>query len=372
MAKKNKKDKKNKTIFLVAGGTGGHIFPAQALYEELSSRGYKPILVTDERYEKYVSNDHKFEHIILPVKQVKGNILEKLAALIMIIVCYIKSIFLLRKYKPICAVGFGGYPSFPTMLAASESKKVKAILHEQNSLLGRANEMLIDKANAIATSFPEVSGIDENNYRKVVFTGNPVRPAVQKTRDLPYPDFHENSNLNILVTGGSQGASVFSKVVPDAIAKLPKIYRERIKIDQQCRAEDLEEVKAKYKKMNIEANLDSFFSDLPERLANSHVVISRSGASTLTEIAVAGRPAIMVPLPNSKDNHQMVNANSFEDQGIGWVMPEESFTAENLSTRLQTFFTLDNLLIETAQNAKKSGAEDADKKLADLIEKLSN
>lgn len=358
------------TIFLVAGGTGGHIFPAEALSEELSKRGYNPILITDERFTKYIGKNNKLKYEILPVKQVSGTITKKLSGLFSIFTCYIKSLILIKKYKPKCAIGFGGYPSFPTMLAACGNRKIKTIIHEQNSLLGRANEMLADKIDLIATSFPEVSGIEDDHTHKVRYTGNPVRPAVQALRNLPYPDFHENSQLNILVTGGSQGASIFSKVIPDAIKLLPPELQQRLHIEQQCRKEDIKKVNKIYDKLSINAELKEFFSDLPERMATAHIIISRSGASTLTEIAVAGRPAIMVPLPNSKDNHQMVNANSFEDQGIGWVMPQESFTGENLSKKIEKFFNLDNFLLETAKKSKLSGIHDADKKLADIIEDL--
>lgn len=361
---------KSKKIFLAAGGTGGHIFPAQALAEELLERGYHPILITDERFKKYVSPDNKIEYIILPVKQVAGNFFKKINGLISILDCYLKSKYLQYKHKPFCAVGFGGYPSFPTMLAAVESKKIRTIIHEQNSLLGRANEMLADKVDVIATSFPEVSGIDEKNQKKIIFTGNPVRPAVQSLRNLPYPDFHENSMMHILITGGSQGAKVFSKIVPEAIEMLSPQHRERVRIEQQCRKEDIEEVNTKYKEIGVNAELQEFFSDLPIRMATAHVVICRSGASTLSEIAVAGRPAIMVPLPNSKDNHQMVNANSFEDQGVGWVMPEESFTAESLHQRLEAFFSLNSILKETAEKSKNAGIYDADVKLANVIDDL--
>lgn len=363
------KKNQNKIIFLSAGGTGGHIFPAQALAEELATRGYSPILITDERYKKYINTDKKlnFDYKILPVKQVSGGIIKKIRGLISLLDSYIKSKILLTKHKPSCVIGFGGYPSFPMMLAASGSKRIKTIIHEQNSLLGRANEMLMDRVDVIATSFPDVSGIDEKNQHKVKFTGNPVRPEVQSLRTLPYPEFHENSTLHILVTGGSQGANIFSEVVPKAISLLSPEHREKVRIEQQCRKEDIKAVNSKYKEMGINAELQEFFSDLPIRVASAHIIIARAGASTLSEIAVAGRPAIMVPLPNSKDNHQMVNANSFEDQGLGWVMPQESFTAESLSQKLETFFTLKNLLKETAEKSKSAGISDADKKLADIV-----
>ena len=359
----------NKTIFLAAGGTGGHIFPAIALGEELAKRAFKVVLLTDKRTKKYLG-DNKFISVeFIPVKYPYGSLQNKIAGALSQIISYFVARRLIRKYRPSCVVGFGGYPSFPTMYAAS-SKGIKTVIHEQNSILGKANQMLSDKVSAIATSFPETLRVEERDIKKIFYTGNPVRPAIQAIRAIPYPKFDESSTLHILVTGGSQGASVFSKVVTQAITMLPREYHGRIRIDQQCRPEDLMNVKDIYNKIGVSSELATFFSDLPNKMANCHLVICRSGASSLAEVAVAGRPAIMVPLPNAKDNHQMVNANCYEDLGAGWVMPEESFTAEALSFKLENFFKLPGTLNETAQKSKDCGIAEADKKLADLIEKL--
>jgi UDP-N-acetylglucosamine--N-acetylmuramyl-(pentapeptide) pyrophosphoryl-undecaprenol N-acetylglucosamine transferase len=255
---------------------------------------------------------------------------------------------------------------------AATSKNIKTVIHEQNSILGKANQMLSEKVDAIATAFPEVMGIEESDLKKIFYTGNPVRPAIQAVRNIPYPEFGENSTLHILVTGGSQGAGIFATVVTEAIRLLPREYRSRIRIDQQCRPADIINVKKAYDEMGVSSELASFFTDLPSRMANCHILICRSGASTLAEVAVAGRPAIMVPLPNSKDDHQTVNANSYEDLGVGWVMPEESFTAEALCFRIENFFKLPSTLLETAEKARQAGILDADKKLADVIERLLN
>ncbi len=357
------------TIFLAAGGTGGHIFPAVALGEELGRRGYKPVLITDKRTKVYLA---KSEHIaveFIPLKYPYGSLIKKALGAWSQIVCYYKAKALIKKHKPLCVVGFGGYPSFPTLYAAI-NKNVKTILHEQNSVLGKANQMLAGKVSKIATSFPDVMRIEDRELAKVEYTGNPVRPAVQSIRNLAYPQFDENSALHILVTGGSQGASVFARVVPEAIRMLPNEYHQRIRIDQQCRVEDMENVKKIYKEAGINAELASFFADLPNRMASAHLVICRSGASSLAEASVAGRPVIMVPFPNAKENHQMINANSYEDLEAGWVMPEESFTPDALAFKIENLMKLPSALLEAAEKSKKAGIPDADKKLADLIEKL--
>lgn len=360
----------SKTIFLAAGGTGGHIFPAIALAEELKLRGYTCVLVTDLRTQKYLADyKDKISFEFIPVKYPYGSFKNKFFGALSQITSYYKAKKLIKKHKPLCVVGFGGYPSFPTLYAGIK-KNVRTIVHEQNSLLGKANQMLSEKVSHIATSFPEVSGIESKFISKVVYTGNPTRPAIQAIRNFPYPEFSANSNLHILVTGGSQGASVFSNIIPEALKILPNEYRKRIRIDQQCRASDIEQVKTTYSELGINSELATFFSDIPNRMAACHLVICRSGASSLSEVSVAGRPAIMVPLPNAKDNHQMINANSYEDLGAGWVIPEESFTAEELAFRVENFFKMPETLIETAEKSKQAGIFNADKKLADLVENL--
>ncbi len=354
-------------IFLAAGGTGGHIFPAIALGEEMSRRGYKAILLTDKRTEKYLPKSEHISVEFIPVRYPYGSLKNKALGAISQITSYRRAKKLIKKYNTKCVIGFGGYPSFPT-LYAGVSKNTGTVIHEQNSMLGKANQMLAGKVDAIATAFPDVTHIEDRDLAKVTYTGNPVRPAVQHLRELPYPVFDDNTSLHILVTGGSQGAGVFADIVPTAIRILPEEYRKRIRIDQQTRAEDIERVRNAYSGMGVNAELASFFVDLPSRMAASHLIICRSGASSLAEASVAGRPVIMVPLPNAKDNHQMVNANSYEDQEAGWVLPEASFTPEALAFRIENFFKLPSTLSDTAAKSRSAGIPDADKKLADLIE----
>ncbi len=359
-----------KTIFLAAGGTGGHIFPALALGEEMYKRGYRVVLVTDSRTQKYLGPNEHISYEFIPVRYPYGNLKAKILGALSQAKSYFIAKRLIKKYKVSCVVGFGGYPSFPTLYAAI-SKKIKTVIHEQNSVMGKANLMLAGKVDLVATGFPDVMYLAESGAKKTAYVGNPTRPLIRAIGDFPYPDFNEDSILHILVTGGSQGASVFAKVVPQAIALLPKEYLKRIRIDQQTRKEDIDNVRGIYEKLGVNADISPFFTDMPNRMASCHLVICRSGASSLAEVGVAGRPAIMVPLPNSKDDHQMINANAYEDLGAGWVTPEPSFTPENLAYRLENFFKLPNSLIEAAKKAKKAGNPDSDKKLAGLIEDLA-
>jgi UDP-N-acetylglucosamine--N-acetylmuramyl-(pentapeptide) pyrophosphoryl-undecaprenol N-acetylglucosamine transferase len=358
-----------RSIVLAAGGTGGHIFPAEALAEELKKRGFTPVLITDERHKKYAGTLEDVETHFIQTGALGGNIIKKLLSVFKIILGYVQARKILSSIQPEVVVGFGGYPSFPTLMASTH-KKIKTVLHEQNSLMGTVNRFMASKVVKIATSFEEVSGVLDDDRKKIVFTGNPVRPAILVLRDMQYPDINDESVFRILITGGSQGASVFSRVVPEAIALLPQALRARIRIDQQCRPADIEEAREAYKELGVSADLSTFFTDMPVKIASAHLLIVRSGASTLAEVTVAGRPAILVPYPHAKDNHQMINATALEDVGGGWVMPEEAFTAKALSARIESFLNLPSTLQEAAEKSKEAGKPDAAEKLADLLETL--
>ncbi len=364
--------KKNINIALAAGGTGGHIFPAISLAKELKKRGYEPIIISDKRYKNYeVTSKYDIKSEILPLGHMRSGLINKLKASFQLLVSFFKAIKIIKKNNIKCIIGFGGYPSFPSVKAA-QFLGVKTIIHEQNSILGRANKMLLNKVNALAISFHHTIGFEDKYKSKIYYTGNPIRPEIQAVSALPYPDFNDNSKLHILITGGSQGAKIFSKTIPQAIKLLPLEFRRRVRVDQQCRPEDLENVKRIYNELDIDAELSTFFSDIPNRIASTHLIICRSGASSLAEASASGRPLIMVPLPNSKDNHQMVNAVSFEDMGAGIVMAQDSFGPENLALKIENFFRLPELLINMAMSAKSAGVLDADKKLCDIVEEVIN
>ena len=354
------------TIVLAAGGTGGHIFPAEALAEELNSQGYKVVFITDKR-----AIEHKGILGSLPRYTIRAGtfgrgIIGKVTAFTDIAIGSFQARKLLKSLKPNAVVGFGGYPSFPTVYA-SGMLGIPTIIHEQNSVLGRANRLLVKRVNAIATTFPNTRFIDEEFADKTKLTGNPVRAAIRALREIPYPELNEDGNIRILVTGGSQGASIFSQVIPEAMRALPDSLRARVRIDQQCRPEDVESTKEAYAKMGVSADISSFFTDIPARLASAHLVIARAGASTISELIAAGRPSILVPLPTSMDNHQYYNANALEEVGGGFMMPQDGFTAAALSARIEAFLSLPESLVRVANLAKDFGKVNAASDLAALV-----
>jgi len=357
----------HKPIILAAGGTGGHIFPAEALAEEMIARGLQVVLVTDKRFNTFQSG----LLATVPRRTIRAGgsgrgIAHKISSGINIVIGTLRSLRILAKLKPQVVVGFGGYPSFPTVYAAS-MLGIPTVIHEQNSVLGRANRLLAARASRIATSFPDTQMVEETDRKKIILTGNPVRASVRGLREVPYPQLQQDGKLRLLITGGSQGASIFSEVMPRAIELLPPHLRSRVRIDQQCREAEIASTRARYDAIGANADLASFFVDIPARLASSHLVIARSGASTVSELAVAGRPAILVPLPTAMDNHQYYNANAFEQVGGGWVMAQDGFTAEAVSARLEAFLTAPETLNRAAEAARKLGMQDAAKMLADVV-----
>lgn len=355
-----------KTVVLAAGGTGGHIFPAQALAEELTSRGLRVVLVTDKRFEKYTSAFSDVEIRIIRSGSMSGGMLRRALNLGNIALGVLQARRMMSELKPVAVVGFGGYPSFPTMVAGVWAKRY-TLLHEQNSVLGRANRVLAGYVSKIATSFARTSYVPEDAQNKLVFTGNPVRGGIRALHDVPYPDVTEDGKVNLLIMGGSQGATALSKVVPEAIALLPVTMRNRLRIDQQCRPADIAEVRERYAEIAVNAHCATFFNDVPSRLASTHLVIGRAGASTVAELLVAGRPAILVPYPSAMDDHQRYNANTVEDAGGGWLMPEDGFTPEALCDKLERFLTVPSTLTEAAHKARKAGHPQAGRLLAQLV-----
>ena len=355
-----------KPIFLAAGGTGGHLFPAEALGVCLKEKGYDVHLVTDmrgENYENQLKDDPK--HVVLSAT-IKRGLLGKIKTLFFLCFGLMQSFFLLLRYRPHIVIGFGGYPSFPIMKMA-QILGFKTIIHEQNGTLGVANKMLKKKATAIATSLPNIQNINNADKQKICMTGNPVRPVILDHAKTPYRRPKEDGAFRLLVTGGSQGAHIFSEIVPDAIALLPETLQKRLHIVQQCRAEDIETVRARYHDISVTVSLSSFITNIAEEIAQSHLIICRSGASTVAEIAVIGRPAIFVPLMVHKDQQQKINANALVENDAGWLMVEDGFTTEALSKQIETLMHLPEKLKTTAHNAKKCGHPDAAENLAKLV-----
>ncbi len=358
---------KTHPIVLVAGGTGGHVFPAEALASELRARDLTLALFTDRRGEAFGGTLGAITtHQIRAGRVSGGGVIGRARGLVDLALGGMQSRRLLAALKPAVVVGFGGYPTVPPMLAAV-SLGIPTVIHEQNALLGRANRLLAPRVRAIATAFSDVGGMKPADRSKAVMTGNPVRPGVRALRDQAYPALSNESPIHLLITGGSQGATVFSDVVPAALARLPDAMRRRLRVSQQSRAEDIERARAAYAGTDIQVELATFFSDIPERLARTHLVICRSGASTIAELTTAGRPAILVPYPHAMDDHQTVNAKAIEAAGAAHVIAHPDFTAETLTARLKLLFAQPQTLARMAQHARDYGQPDAAANLAALV-----
>jgi len=354
-------------VLVVAGGTGGHLFPAEALSEVLVSRGLAVELVTDTRTTKYSTRfPARNIHQIASGTPSGGSLFSKAKAFVQLGFGTVASLLLINRAKPTVVVGFGGYPTVPPLVAAS-LLKVPTVLHEANAVMGRANRFLADRVDAIAKGFETTAEADKKFAGKATLTGNPVRPAVLQAMAIPFPEF-ENSCLRILVTGGSQGARIMSEVVPAAIELLPEEARKRLILVQQARPEDLAKVRETYEKLGVTATVESFFSDLPARIAAAHLVISRAGASTVSELSVIGRPAILVPFPHAIDQDQAANAAHLAESGAATVVPQTRFTPQWLAESLREALNDPGELFLRGELAKRAGITDAAERLADLVQ----
>lgn len=361
----------SRNIVLAAGGTGGHIFPAIAVAEELIARGYTVSLVTDKRGKGFGDQLSEVAVHRISASGVSGNVVAKIKGLASLALGFVQARVLLGKLKPACVIGFGGYPSVPTMVAATNAG-LPTLIHEQNAILGRSNRMVARRVSAIATSFADTAGIGDADTAKAVLTGNPVRGAISTVREQAYPPIGPNGEgVKLLVLGGSQGARVFSDIVPQAVAEMPTALRSRFSITQQCRPEDIDRVRAAYAEINMQPTLQTFFDDVPARMSAAHIVITRAGASTISELAEVGRPAILVPYPHAMDDHQTANALAMESLGGAWLMPDAALTTEALILKLETFVNFPQKLIDAAATMKNAGGRDAAAALADQIEMLA-
>jgi UDP-N-acetylglucosamine--N-acetylmuramyl-(pentapeptide) pyrophosphoryl-undecaprenol N-acetylglucosamine transferase len=359
-------------IVLAAGGTAGHLFPAQALAEVLVRRGFLIHLMSDERVSHYASRFPALQIHEIPASSLTPRrpwlLAPQMARLWR---GYRKARSILVQLKPKAVVGFGGYPSVPPFIAAARLQCPVA-LHEQNAVMGRANRFLAGWARVIASSFPAIANLSRRHRAKVVMTGNPVRQAVLDVAEAPFAAPAADEALRLLVFGGSQGARMFSEMMPAAVGELSGAVRRKLEIVQQCRPEDLERVRAAYQALGVEVELQPFFTDMPQRIAKAHLVICRSGASTVAELAVIGRPAVLVPLPSALDNDQLRNAEAFATGGAGWVMREGEFTASDLAAFLTRIKFADGELARAAAAARSIGRPDAAERLADEIERMIN
>ena len=353
-------------VVLAAGGTAGHVFPAEALAAELERRGCRLALITARRGGTMDRGFSGLQLFRISAGGIAGKGLgARLKSVLALMAGTIQAWFILKRIKPHVVVGFGGYASVPSMLAAKYAA-ARTALHEQNAVLGRANQLLASGVSAIATSFEKVSAVPDG-VSSIIRTGMPVRPAVAEFRVAPYPERGGSQPICILVFGGSQGASVFSNVVPEAISRLENNLRRRLVSVQHCRPEDLGAARTAYGRSGVAAELAAFFDDLPARMAAAHLIICRSGASTVAEATIIGRPSIMVPYPHAVDDHQTANAYAVDAAGAGWLLPEEAFTADALVGRLTSLLTMPRILENAATAAKSFGRPDAASLLADMV-----
>lgn len=353
---------------LAAGGTGGHLIPAFALAIELQQRGHHVALITDERGTRIPGKPDSLPAHVLPAGRLQGkNPLSWFKALKGILEGRGMALRLFESFEPSAVVGFGGYPALPALLAAT-SAGIPTVIHEQNAVLGRVNRFLAGRVNAIATAYGEVDRLAEKHMARVHLVGNPVRAEVMELRDRPFPPFTAEGLLRVLVTGGSQGARVLSEIVPDGLAMLQPALRARLQVTQQCRAEDLEAVRARYAGHDIPAELATYFEDMAERLADTHLFIGRAGASTIAELTAVGRPAILIPLPIATDDHQAANAREMVKAGGARSVRQERFTPAELAKQIQAIAQGPATLANAAHAAWNCGYPNAVRDLADLVE----
>jgi UDP-N-acetylglucosamine--N-acetylmuramyl-(pentapeptide) pyrophosphoryl-undecaprenol N-acetylglucosamine transferase len=353
-------------VAVAAGGTGGHLFPAAALSHALAARGFEVHLITDERAAKYGGDFPAHAVHRLPAATPSGgSLMLRIRAIVTIIRSTRAARRLFKQIRPRAVIGFGGYPTVTPVLAASRLG-VPVLLHEGNAVIGRANRFLADRAEVIAKGFEVLGGLPDTMAAKTHLTGNPVRPMVIEAARTAFPD-HSDGKLRVLVTGGSQGARIFSDIVPAAIELLPPEARRKLYITQQARAEDEERVREAYKQLGVDAEIRSFFADLPDRIAQAHLVIARAGASTVSELAVIGRPAILVPLPGAIDQDQAANAEQFAASGAAIVAAQSVFSPQWLATSLVEAQADMDGLARRAAAAKQTGIADAAERLADLV-----
>ena len=358
----------SKLAVVAAGGTGGHMFPAQALAETLALRGWRIVLATDDRGAMYADKFPADERIALSAATAKsGDPLGMIRAGFTVARGVLQARSAFKRMDPAVVVGFGGYPSLPALLAALSQKR-PTVIHEQNAVLGRVNRFLAPRVTEVACAFPtlELASPEVRNRARVV--GNPVRPEIQALAFRPYQAPEPDGPIHLLVTGGSQGARLLSELTPEAILRLPEEIRTRLKVQQQTRRESMEMARAAYANGLVDAEVAPFFRDMAGRLSAAHLVVGRAGASTVCELAVAGRPSLLVPLKIAADDHQRFNARLLEQAGGAAVALEDELTVDSMAGALNTLLKDPALLARMAAGARSTGKPDAADRLADLVE----
>ena len=354
---------------LAAGGTGGHMVPAHALAAELAARGHGVLVITDARGAKIPGLFDKIAVHELPAGRLGGGPISWIKAAFAVLAGRREAIRLYRDHPPQAVVGFGGYPAFPALLAA-RALDIPTVLHEQNAVLGRVNRLLAGGATAIGTAYPEIERLKPGHSDRLVLVGNPVRAEIARIGEMPFPPFDEVAPLKILVTGGSQGATILGKVVPSGLGMLEPSLRRRLQVVQQCRPDDIEEIRARYAELGIPAELMTYILDMPDKLADAHLGIGRAGASTIAELTAAGRPAILIPFAAATDDHQTANAREMTKAGGARTIPQAEFTPETLARQIEAIAGDPLALSNAAARSLSVGRPHAARDLADLVERV--
>ena len=356
---------------LAAGGTGGHLFPAQALGEELIRRGYEVDLVTDTRGGVFGADFPARNVYRVAAATFRGKSpIEATRTVATLGNGFQLAYKIIGEAKPKAIIGFGGYPTLAPVLAAL-GRGIPSAIHEQNAVMGQANRFLAPMVKAVACSFDPTKYLEGKLLNKAHLTGTPLRQSVLALSNVPYRPPGSQGQLNLLVFGGSQGAQYFSEVMPQALQLLPEQMRERLFVMQQCRAEDIDRVFDAYEAAGIAAELATFFEDLPARISNSHLVVARSGATTVAELCALGRPAILVPLPHAKDNDQLENASRLETAGGAWCYQQPALTPDRLAGAVRRLFDEPAALVRAASNAHAMATLGAVQHLAEIMIELA-
>jgi len=354
---------------LAAGGTGGHMIPAHALAAELKGRGHGVLLITDDRGARFPGLFDNVPVHILPAGRLGGGPIGWLKAALAVARGRGEAKALYREHRPDAVVGFGGYPAFPSLLAAS-AMNIPTVLHEQNAVLGRVNRLLAGEAEAIGTAYAEVDRLKAGYADKTVLVGNPVREEIARLGELPFPPFDDVAPLKILVTGGSQGATILGQIVPAGLGLLNPSLRRRLQVVQQCRPDDIERVRGQYAELGIPAELLTYIEDMPAKLADAHLVVGRAGASTIAELTAAGRPAILIPFAAATDDHQTANAREMVKAGGARAIQQSAFAPHVLARQIEAMAADPVALNNAAARALSVGRPHAARDLADLIERI--
>jgi UDP-N-acetylglucosamine--N-acetylmuramyl-(pentapeptide) pyrophosphoryl-undecaprenol N-acetylglucosamine transferase len=358
-----------KFAVVASGGTGGHMFPAQALAEVLTGRGWRVVLATDERGAAYADKFPAEKRIALSAATYRpGDPVGMARAGVSVLQGVLQARAAFKVIEPAIVIGFGGYPSLPALLAALSAKR-PAMIHEQNAVLGRVNRFLAPRVQAIASAFPTLEKAVPAVQARAVVVGNPVRPEIRDLAGRPYsaPD----GEIHLLVTGGSQGARLLSELIPAAIARLPEALRVRLKVQQQARPDSMDQARQAYANALVDAEIAPFFRDMAGRLAKAHLVIGRAGASTVSELAVAGKPSILIPLKIAMDDHQTFNAKLLSDVGAALVLAEDDLSLDVMAKALEALLSDPAALNRMAKAAEGVALPDAAERLADLVEQTA-